>query len=357
MNSTNTASRWAVLSRWTFYLAVGAVLASAYLAWRPAGAQEKASASPAADKTAEKTSADKTSSDKTIAEKAAAGEAAAAAALTEGTQAAKYDKARPADSEEKEGLNLIKIVQHGGAHMWAVYPILALSIVAVAMAIERAIGLRRGKIVPRELIAGLKAIAGQKGGFDPRQAAKLCRQYPSSAATVVKAMLQKVGRPLPELEHAVADASDREASRLYANVRWQTLAFNVAPMLGLAGTVHGVILAFYKTAHMAAGQNKMEELATGIYAALICTLAGLVVAIPAGVLAHVFEGRILRLFRQLDDVVLALVPQLERFEGQKRGGKTATAAPAESAAAEALPPEAGDELKAKWPVITPRAQS
>ena len=120
----------------------------------------------------------------------------------------------------------------------------------------------------------------------------------------------------------MADASEREASRLYANVRWQNLAFNVGPMLGLVGTVYGMIIAFFVTANLPLGVNKMESLATGIYAALVCTFAGLVVAIPAGILAHVFEGRILKLFREIEDVALALVPHLERFEGRPRPGKS-----------------------------------
>ena len=62
----------------------------------------------------------------------------------------------------------------------------------------------------------------------------------------------------------------------------------------------------------------MDALATGIYAALICTLAGLVVAIPAGILAHYFEGRILKLFQQVEDLARSLVPHLERFEGRPR---------------------------------------
>ena len=121
-------------------------------------------------------------------------------------------------------------------------------------------------------------------------------------AVVVRAMLAKAGRPLPEIEQAMTEACEHEATRLYTNVRVQNLAFNVAPMLGLAGTVHGIILCFYSTAHLLVGQNKMDALATGIYAALICTLAGLVVAIPAGILAHYFEGRILKLFQQVEDL-------------------------------------------------------
>ena len=72
----------------------------------------------------------------------------------------------------------------------------------------------------------------RKGDFDLRHAMRLCRQYPSSLAVVVRAMLAKVGRPLPEVEKALTDACEHEASRLFTNVRVQNLAFNVAPMLG-----------------------------------------------------------------------------------------------------------------------------
>jgi biopolymer transport protein ExbB len=202
--------------------------------------------------------------------------------------------------------------------MWAFYAIWVVSLIAVAFAVERFLGLRRSRIIPADFAAGLRAMTGRKGEFDVRHAQRLCRDYPSSAAYVVKAMLAKAGRPLPEIETAMSDALEHEATRQYANVRVQNLAFNVAPMLGLAGTVHGIILCFYTMAHLPLGANKMDRLATGIYAALICTLAGLVVAIPAGVLAYVFDGRILRMFNQVEELARSIVPSLERFEGRSR---------------------------------------
>ncbi len=220
--------------------------------------------------------------------------------------------------QEADTASVLHDIQWLSPHMWAFYVIWVVSLIAVAFALERFLGLRRSRILPADLAAGLRALASRKGEFDLRHAQRLCRDYPSSAAFVVKAMLAKVGRPLPEVEQAMTEALEHEATRQYANVRVQNLAFNVAPMLGLAGTVHGIILCFYTTAHLAMGSNKMDSLATGIYAALICTLAGLIVAIPAGILSYYFEGRILRLFQQVEDMARSLVPSLERFEGRSR---------------------------------------
>ena len=115
--------------------------------------------------------------------------------------------------------------------MWAFYVIWVVSLIAVAFAVERLLGLRRSRIIPADLAAGLRASASRKGEFDIRYAQRLCRDYPSSAAYVVKAMLAKVGRPLPEIEHAMTEALEHEATRQYANVRVQNLAFNVARCL------------------------------------------------------------------------------------------------------------------------------
>ncbi len=244
--------------------------------------------------------------------------------------ATEIEKKETVPVKEADTASILRDIKWLSPHMWAFYAIWFVSIVAVSFAFERLLGLRRSKILPGDLAGGLRALASRKGEFDLRHAQRLCKQYPSSMAVVVRAMLAKVGRPLPEIEQAMTEACEREATRLYTNVRVQNLAFNVAPMLGLAGTVHGMILCFYTTAHMPLGENKMDALATGIYAALICTLAGLVVAIPAGILAHYFEGRILKMMQKVEDLARILVPHLEYFEGRSRqlesGGKPSLAA-------------------------------
>ncbi|MCE9629283.1 MAG: MotA/TolQ/ExbB proton channel family protein [Planctomycetia bacterium] len=217
----------------------------------------------------------------------------------------------------------------GGFLMW---PIVAMSLIVATFGIERLVALRSGRFVPQGFRAGIAALT-KGSGFDPRAAWKLCEQFPSAAASVVKAMLEKIGRPVPEIEHAAEVTKDREASRLYANIRPISLAVTVTPLLGLLGTVQGMILAFYTTANLEAGANRAAELAQGIYVALITTFAGLCVAIPAAMIAHYLEGRILRGFRGVDDLVDRVLPALERYEGKGRMNLAAS-----SAAVERTPP-------------------
>jgi biopolymer transport protein ExbB len=214
----------------------------------------------------------------------------------------------------KTAQTLWELFLAGGILMW---PIAAMSVIVVAFGIERAWALRRSRFVPRPLVTALTALSGD-GPFDPRRVYRACASHPSVLADVVRAMLEKIGRPLPEIEHAVEATKEREASRLYANVRPISLAVSVTPLLGLLGTVQGMILAFYTTANLQPGTDRAAELAQGIYVALITTFAGLCVAIPASVIAHFLEGRILAGFRRVDQIVAGILPQLERYENKGR---------------------------------------
>ena len=212
-------------------------------------------------------------------------------------------------------LNVLDLLLKGG---WLMVPIGIMSVAVVMIVVERLIALRRRRVMPVGLIENLAELGAVPGMMDPRAAYRLCQQYPSSAAVVIRSMLLKIGRPQSEVEHAVTEAGQREATRLFANVRWLTLIAAIAPLMGLFGTVWGMIRAFFDTTQLVAGQNKADFLAEGIYVALVTTLGGLAVAIPAAIFAHYFEGRIERLFHEIDELLFNLLPQIERFEGRMR---------------------------------------
>jgi len=265
-----------------------------------------------------------------------------AAAMADAAIAAENPEEEAEEEEEEKGVaddtpempNILELLISGG---YLMLPIAFMSLLVVTFGVERLLGLRRHKVLPPELIEGLGKTASQPGGLKPRDAYKLCQQYPSAASNVIKSMLLKIGRPHSELEHAVAEANEREASRLYTNVRWLSLAASVTPLMGLLGTVWGMIQAFFVTANLPTGANKSVHLSQGIYVALVTTFAGLCVAIPAAVLAHVFEGRLQKLFRELDETLLGMMPQLERFEGRMRPGAEPTSQPNPQPTAQTAP--------------------
>ncbi|MEX2175890.1 MAG: MotA/TolQ/ExbB proton channel family protein [Pirellulaceae bacterium] len=220
----------------------------------------------------------------------------------------------------QDSINLWQLMLAGGMFM---IPIFALSLLAGSFTIERFLGLRRGRVLPDPLVGGLGQLSGVQGTFDPRRAYKLCQEHPSAAANVIRAMLLKVGRPVAEVETTVAAASQREADKLYANVRWLNIAASLATMLGLIGTIQGMIMAFHQLTLLDAGTDRTQVLASGIYTALVTTFSGLAVAIPAAFFSHYFEGRIQSVFREIDELVFSLLPQLERYEGRLRFNRQA----------------------------------
>jgi biopolymer transport protein ExbB len=246
----------------------------------------------------------------------------------------------PLAGPEEGRLSLVWLILKGG---YLMIPIGLMSLMVAMFGIERALGLRRSRVIPEELVKGIGQLTRTSTRFDPRPVWRLCDRFPSSAATVLKATTLTLGRRPAEVEHAAAEASDREASKLYANVRWLTLAAGVSPLLGLLGTVWGMIQAFFQTTQLEAGQNKADFLAQGIYVALVTTLGGLAVAIPAAILAHYFEGRIQSLFHDIHGLVRELSTAMEPWQGKVRvtaqsfGGDGVAEQPAPATAEEESP--------------------
>jgi biopolymer transport protein ExbB len=154
--------------------------------------------------------------------------------------------------------------------------------------------------------------------FDKQELHQAGSEGNSALDRIPQAATNATGHSMGELQTAVADSIQREVDRAYANVRWLNLGAGIAPLLGLLGTVWGLIRAFHDTTKLVAGQNRADFLAVGIYEALVTTLAGLMVAIPAAVASHYLEGRISRIFRDIQEMMSKLIPRLSADAAVKR---------------------------------------
>ena len=237
-----------------------------------------------------------------------------------------------------DGINILSLLVEGS---WFMIPIVLMSLITVTFIVERFLGLRQERVFPQELKVELGNLSDRfwdkqedlrlQGKKEERPGSlamefissvnQTCNEIPSVASNVLKTMCDNANRPQGEVEHAVLESSEREAEKLYTNVRWLTLSAAVAPLMGLLGTVWGMIRAFHDTTQLLPGQNKADYLAGGIYAALVTTLGGLMVAIPAAIFAHYFELRIQRLFHQIDEFLAEVTPltrDLARADGSPR---------------------------------------
>ena len=164
----------------------------------------------------------------------------------------------------------------------------------------------------------------------------MCEEYTSPIASILKAGVTRAGRPLPEAEKAMEDAAAREMAAMRSRNRALSVVGSVAPLVGLLGTVVGMIFAFRVSSQ--AGLGKAELLAEGIYMALITTAAGLTIAIPSMLCAAWFNATADKFMRDIDEALLETMPTFTRMEHENGSGpntaplNTAPPKPAEVAA-------------------------
>ena len=161
------------------------------------------------------------------------------------------------------------------------------------------------------MVGRIRAVTDKKhGALDVKKLLEDIRAEDSPIVRVVRAGLRKAYRPTMEIEKAIEDAGAKEASTMRRNCRALSVVANVAPLLGLLGTVLGMINAFMTVASKQEALGKTELLAAGIYQALVTTAVGLAIAIPSLILYYLFVDKIERLINEIDDITIELVERM-----------------------------------------------
>ncbi len=188
-------------------------------------------------------------------------------------------------------------------------PIGLCSIFWLAYLAERLISTRRGRVLPRPFQAATQALQGT-GDWIRSRVDGLCRAHPCSASSVLRAALERLDRPREEIESGVNAAAQREIHRLRRNIRLFAIIASVAPLLGLLGTVTGMIQSFREVAIRGLGSG--QDFAPGIYEALITTAGGLLVAIPSLLTYYWLTARVENYVHEMDALVVGVVDAYER---------------------------------------------
>lgn len=189
-------------------------------------------------------------------------------------------------------------------------PIGVCSLVMLAVIIERLSTLRRVLIVPPAFESGVRTALGSGGAGGVAAAMEFCRASASPIGRIFIAALQRVHEPTELLERHIEQAGQREVFKLRKYLRLLSVISSVSTLLGLLGTIFGMITAFSTVAASAEALGRTELLAKGIYEALITTAAGLMVAIPALLAFHGFAARIDGLVGEMDALTVAFIESL-----------------------------------------------
>lgn len=231
------------------------------------------------------------------AQEAATAAATPAPAASLAPQSASPEKAAPVIAK-----NLLQVVKDGGVMM---IPIFGCSMLLFIFVFERAISLRRSRVIPKPFV---KRFLEQlrDGQLDRDSALLLCEANNSPVAEVFAAAVKKWGRSSVEVEQAIIDTGERVTNGLRRYLRLFNGISTISPLLGLLGTVFGMITAFNMIA-TASAMGRPDLLAAGIGEALITTAGGLCVAIPALCAYLFFVSRVDRLIMEIDSLGQELV--------------------------------------------------
>jgi biopolymer transport protein ExbB len=215
--------------------------------------------------------------------------------------------------------NLRRIMSDGGPLMYA---IALCSFLVVTFMLERSVNLRRSRVIPKPFVKRfMQQLSEAK--LDRQQALDLCEENGSPVAQVFAGAVRKWGRPGVEVEQGVIDSGERVTNGLRRYLRVFYGVATVGPLLGLMGTVLGMIQTFNVIA-IADAQGRPELLAGGIAKALLNTAGGLSVAIPASILYVFFVSRVDRLVIEIDRLAQDVANSIsaeelnERKSGRKR---------------------------------------
>jgi len=222
--------------------------------------------------------------------------------------------------------SLASIIKEGGMLM---APLLLCSFILLVFVFERSISLRIGRIVPGPFVRRFLHQL-EEGQFDRDQALLVCEENGSPIARVFTAAVKRWGKPASEIDQAINDAGQRVVSELRRYLRVFNGIATVSPLLGLLGTVFGMIRAFNDIASSDA-MGRPELLAAGISEALLTTAMGLAVAIPGMLLYWYFVSRVDRLTVRIDalgqEVVAVISAEaIAETTQTKRSSRSKTAA-------------------------------
>jgi biopolymer transport protein ExbB len=211
------------------------------------------------------------------------------------TNLALFAQSTPAETKDPVQLSSVfESLVSGGPVM---IPLGLCSVIAVTWILERSLRMRAPTLGSRALAEQLLTTARERG---PASALELTRANGTVLAKSLQPMFERWDESRANLEKAVEDSSSREVRALVSSLRPLTVISVCAPLLGLLGTVMGIIIAFRDIA-LSDAIGKPEALSAGIAQALVTTAAGLAIAIPTQVAFYWFRAKIDRFWRLVEE--------------------------------------------------------
>ena len=212
--------------------------------------------------------------------------------------------------QQEMTMSLFELFMKGGALMWV---LLALSIVAIYIFGKKWWVLRKAGTVDQYFMKDINDLLLEG---KTKSAVALCQKYDTPVARMVEKGIDRMGRPLHDIQTAVENTGNVEVSRLEKGLPILATIAGGAPMIGFLGTVTGMVQAFFNMAN--AGNNiDITLLSGGIYTAMITTVGGLIVGIPAYFGYNYLTSKISDIVFNMESITIDFMDVLNRSSESK----------------------------------------
>ena len=210
------------------------------------------------------------------------------------------------DAAETMSIGFWDLFMSGGWLMWV---LVALAAVMIFIFVERFIAIRKATRIDNNFMNRIRDYISE-GNINA--AIDLCRRTDSPVARMVEKGIERIGRPMGDIQTAIENVANVEVAKLEAGLPWLASISGGAPMIGFLGTVVGMVQVFIDMSANQSGAIELSQLSAGMYVAMVTTVGGLIVGIPAYFGHNYLVARIEKLIFRMEATTIAFMDILNQ---------------------------------------------
>jgi len=210
------------------------------------------------------------------------------------------------EAAETMSIGFWDLFMSGGWLMWV---LVALAAVMIFIFVERFIAIRKATRIDNNFMNRIRDYI-LEGNINA--AIDLCRRTDSPVARMVEKGIERIGRPMGDIQTAIENVANVEVAKLEAGLPWLASISGGAPMIGFLGTVVGMVQVFIDMSANQSGAIELSQLSAGMYVAMVTTVGGLIVGIPAYFGHNYLVARIEKLIFRMEATTIAFMDILNQ---------------------------------------------
>ena len=211
-----------------------------------------------------------------------------------------------ADKAETLSIGFWDLFLGGGWLMWV---LVLLAAVMVYIFVERFIAIRKATTIDKYFMNRIRDFISE-GNIGA--AIDLCRRTDSPIARMVEKGIERIGRPMGDIQNSIENVANVEVAKLETGLPWLASISGGAPMIGFLGTVVGMVQVFIDMSANSSGGIEIQQLSAGMYVAMVTTIGGLIVGIPAYFAHNYLVARIEKLIFRMEATTIAFMDILNQ---------------------------------------------